>query len=335
MRGFAKAVLILAMTTCSAGLAAQEEAQPREFPTAPFPVLEDRYPQQVQTWPDGVTSLSDVTFSTINGYRPLAMDIYMPPRGTPPRPLIVHVHGGGWSAGHTRHAGATANFPALLASLASEGFVVASIEYRLSGEAQSPAQLQDVRAAVRYLRSNADLYGVDPERVGIWGGSAGGHLSALAATTCGNTELDAEGIEAEPGSECLQAAAIWYGVFDFGALAAGRPGGNDGAGSALFGCEGPCSAQTFAEGSPVTYMDAGDPPMLLIHGEEDAVVPVSQSHIAEERLNGLGVPVEAIYIPGTNHSFIGASPEITRAATLQALNATFDFFHQILDGENK
>jgi len=306
--------------------------QERVFPVAERAELDDHYPQQIQSWPDGVTSVSDVTYSTITGYRPLAMDIYMPPRNAPPRPLIVHVHGGGWTAGHTRHAGATANFPAVLASLAAEGFVVASIEYRLAGEARYPAQLQDVRAAVRYLRDHAGLYGIDPEHVAIWGGSAGGHLSALAAVTCGNSEFEADGVDAPVGSECVQAAAIWYGVFDFAAMAAGRPGGSDGAVGGLLGCAGSCSAEDYASASPVTFIDQDDPPFLLIHGEDDVVVPVAQSHLGEELLRAAGVPVEAIYIPGVNHSFVGRSLEVTRDATLKALNATFDFFHAQLDG---
>ncbi len=309
--------------------------EPRDFPVGDKPVLADHYPKTLIGWPGGVTSMADVTYSTIPGYRPMVLDIYMPPREAGPKPLILHIHGGGWIGGHTRHSGALADFPAALAKLASEGFVVASVEYRLADEADFPAQLQDVRAALRYLKGNAAHYGIDPSRAGVWGGSAGGHLAALAALTCGVSGLDPAGTDAAPGSECVQAAVTWYGIFDFAALAASRPGGGNSAAARLLGCKGPCTQKDYAFASPVTYVDAKDPPFLLIHGIDDQVAPVEQSYLLEKKLKAAGVPVEAIYIPGVNHSLIGKTPEATRQATLRATNATFDFFHQVLDGDKK
>jgi acetyl esterase/lipase len=309
-------------------------AKDRDFPVAEKPVLDDRYPVHVTRWPGGVSSLADVTYSTIPGYRPMVVDIYMPAKRGGAKPLVLYIHGGGWVGGHTRHAGAMGDFPAALAKLAGEGFVVASLEYRLADEARFPAALQDARAALRYLKGNAGRFGIDPARSGVWGGSAGGHLSALAALSCGVSGLDPAGTKADPGSECVQAAVIWYGVFDFAALAAGRPGGTDPAGGRLLGCQ-VCTAENYAPASPVTYIDAKDPPMLLIHGEGDRTVPVAQSRIAEARLRAAAVPVESIYIPGVDHSFIGATAAETRTATLRAVNATFDFFHAKLDGAGK
>jgi len=303
----------------------------RVFPVAATPVVSDRYPARQTQWPGGVTSLADVTYSTLPGYRPLVIDIYMPPKHATPKPLVLYIHGGGWVGGHTRHGGALANFPAALARLASEGFVVASLEYRLAAEAPFPAQVQDVRAALRFLKANAATYGLDPARTGIWGGSAGGHLAALAATSCGVTSLDAPGTTAPAGSECVQAAAIWYGVFDFAALAAGRPGGQDAAGAKLLACQGPCSPEKYAAASPNTYIDPRDPPFLLIHGEADKTVPVGQSLLGEAKLKAAHVPVDTIIIPGVDHSFIGQTPQETTQATLRAINATFDFLHQQLD----
>ncbi len=319
---------VLALATLGAAMPAV--AKDRHFPTSAKPALDDVYPDRVSRWPGGVTSTADVVYSSLPGYRPMIVDIYMPLKLKAGRPLVLYIHGGGWVGGHTRHSGALSNFPAVLASLAAEGFVVASLEYRLADEARFPAQLQDARAALRFLKGNAVKYGIDPARTGVWGGSAGGHLSALTALSCGVTNLDAEPGKVAPGGECAQAAAIWYGVFDFAALAAGRPGGNDGAGNRLLGCKADCTKEEFAPASPVTYIDAKDPPFLLIHGEGDKVVPVAQSRLMEARLKTAGVPVEAIYIPGVDHSFIGASPAETRAATLKATNATFDFFHKML-----
>jgi acetyl esterase/lipase len=306
------------IATAAAGANAAPGA--RVFPVAARPVLEDRFPNPPVAFPGGVKAWHDVVYQSVPGYRPQIVDIYVP-ASAGPHPLILYIHGGGWVAGHTRHSGALADFPKVLASLAAEGFTVASLEYRLSGEARFPAQLQDANAAIRFLRANAARYKIDPKRVGLWGGSAGGHLTALTAVTCRNTDLD----PAAGKDGCVQAAVTWYGVFDFANLAS-APNGNA-AGKQLLGCEETCPDEKIRAVSPVTYIDAKDPPFLLIHGEEDKTVPVAQSHEAEAAFRKAGVPVEAIYIAGVDHSFIGHTPEETRAATLKATNATFDFFH--------
>jgi acetyl esterase/lipase len=306
-------------------------AADRSFAVAEQPALTDHYPDRVTKWPAGVTSLADVTYSTLPGYRPMVVDIYMPPKKGGPKPLILYIHGGGWVAGHTRHSGALANFPAVLAKLASEGFVVASLEYRLSAEAPFPAQLQDARAALRFLKGNAATYGIDASRTGIWGGSAGGHLTALTAYSCGDASFDPK--PAPAGSECAQAVVTWYGVFDFAPLLKRASNSTDpnAPENMLLRCKpAECDPKLVARVSPITYIDQTDPPTLLIHGDEDKTVDVSQSHSAEAALKAAGVPVEAIYIPGVDHSFIGKTPAETRAATLKATNATFDFFNKTL-----
>jgi acetyl esterase/lipase len=304
----------------------------RDFPVSDKPVPGDAYPDRITKFPDGVTSFADVTFSTLPGFRPLAIDIYVPKKSGAPKPLILYIHGGGWMGGHTRQSAAFSNFPAVLAKLASEGFVVASLEYRLSGEAPFPAQLQDARAAIRFLKANATKYGLDPSRVGVWGGSAGGHLAALAALSCGVTSLDPA--PAAPGSECVQAAVTWYGVFDFAPMLARQAPGNaalNPAENALLRCTpATCTPEAVRAVSPASYIDAKDPPFLLIHGEKDAVVPVAQSRDAEAAMKAAGMSVEAIYIAGADHSWISTTPSETRAATLKATNATFDFFHRKL-----
>lgn len=325
LRAAASAVMVMALATTGA------QGKERAFATSDVPALTDVYPDRVSTWPAGVTSLADVTYSTVPGFRPLVIDIYMPPKKGGPKPLVLYIHGGGWVAGHTRHSGALANFPAVLAKLASEGFVVASLEYRLSGEAGFPAQLQDARAAIRFLKANAAKYGLDASRVGVWGGSAGGHLTALAALSCGDTALDPAPAPAR--SECVQSAVTWYGVFDFEPMLklSANPNSATAPENMLLRCKPvDCPAERVKAVSPVSYIDSKDPPMLLIHGEKDAVVNISQSRDAEVRLKAAGVPVESIYIPDVDHSFIGATPAVTRAATLKATNATFDFFHKTL-----
>ncbi len=324
-----KTALLAAVAATALFMSGAALAQ-RDFPVSEQPSLNDVYPDRVTHFPGGVTGLADVTYSTLPGFRPMVVDIYMP-KNKAPKPLVLYIHGGGWVSGHTRHSGALANFPQALAKLASEGFVVASLEYRLSGEAPYPAQLQDARAAIRFLKDNAAKYGIDATRVGVWGGSAGGHLTGLVATTCGETGVDPK--PAAAGSECVQAAVTWYGVFDFAPMMAkaAATGDLNSAQNMLLRCKPEeCKPELVAAVSPITHVDAKDPPMLLIHGEKDAVVDVSQSHLMEAKLKATGVPVETIYIPGVDHSFIGATLAETRAATLKATNATFDFFHKAL-----
>ncbi|TLZ15693.1 MAG: alpha/beta hydrolase, partial [Gammaproteobacteria bacterium] len=317
-------------------------------------VPEDPYPQRRIAFPAGVVGLPDLVYSTIAGFRPLRLDLYLPPAGraAAPRPFVVYVHGGGWLNGHTRQSGAFQNWPNVLASLAARGYVVASVEYRLSSEARFPAAVQDLKAAIRWLRSQASAYGIDRSRGLVWGASAGGQLAALAATSCGVAALEppvAAPPTAEPRgaagsrtaatpmpreSDCVQGAVTWYGIFDFDRLAAqhGAAAGGvnpiraDSADARYLGCPvSTCAAGVAAAASPITYVDAGDPPMLLVHGIEDRTVPVKQSQEMYERLRAAGVHAELLLIPGVDHSFIGPNPAATRAASLAALNRVFAF----------
>jgi acetyl esterase/lipase len=321
---------ILAVLGAALNGAVPAMAAQRSFAVADKAALDDVFPERTVQFTGGIHAHADVVYSVLPGYRPLVVDIYTRGAAGPARPLVLFIHGGGWTSGHTRHSGALANFPQVLADLAAEGFVVASLEYRLAAEAPYPAQLQDTRAALRFLRANAAKYGIDPARVGVWGGSAGGHLAALAALSCGAKEFDTA--PAPAASECAQAAAIWYGVFDFApvlARAANTPGGS--APNALLRCTpAQCPKALVDSASPVHFIKPGAPPFLLIHGEGDRVVEVTQSRLAEKALRAAGGRVEAIYIPAVDHSFIGATPAVTREATLKATNATFDFFQATL-----
>jgi acetyl esterase/lipase len=308
-------------------------------PTADRPVLEDRYPERRTPFANGVVGLADVTYAVIPGFRPLILDLYLAPGGgDKAHPLVIFLHGGGWQSGHTRHSGAFADWPGVLASLAARGYVVASVEYRLSGEAHFPAAIQDVKSAIRWLRAHSSEYGIDPERAVIWGGSAGGQLAALAATSCGVIEL--EPAQTAPGagpgipqkvpapSDCVQGLIAWYGVFDFATLASqsgGREGGADSAPNRYLGCASSDCAKVAAAASAVSYVDSKDPPTLLIHGNDDHTVPIQQSRDFLALLRSKGVAAELVEIPGVDHSFIGKTPQATRAASLQALQRSFEF----------
>ena len=294
--------LTIATAVAVLSLAGAAQAAPVKPAVAEKVVSSDQFPKLHATYPGGVTGHPDLVYASVNGFRPITLDLYTPPKAKGPQPLVIYIHGGGWMNGTARNAAAYANFPAVLADLAARGYVVASLNYRLGGEAKFPAATEDVDAAIRWLKGHAGEYGIDKSRVAIWGGSAGGQLAALAATDCSSGDGKGE-------SDCVQAAAIWYGLFDIAPT--GAP--------AYFGADGP-------KASAVTFLDAKDPPFLLIHGTADRTVPVTQSRAMIARLKAVGVKAEFIELPGIDHSWIGKTPAETTAAHVKALQATFDFF---------
>ncbi len=308
-------------------------------------VRDDLFPKTPVHFEGGVRAIPDLEYANIIGYRSLTLDLYAPEQpaaGGKGRPLVVWVHGGGWDRGDSRASGAFANYPAVLASLAARGYVVASVNYRLSAEAKFPAALRDVKSAIRHLRVNAAKYGIDPNNVVLWGGSAGGHLASLAATTCDDPAFEPEAStgrlpksqadKAKPpaASDCVRAAVIWYGVFDLTDYAKpSEKSADEQAGvvrglSRFLDCD-PASCAAGVQASPITHISAKTPPMLLIHGTADKTVPVRQSEQMAAALKKAGVSVETLYIPGADHGLFAGDPEATRAASLQALQRSFDY----------
>ncbi|WP_416465022.1 alpha/beta fold hydrolase [Sphingomonas sp. VDB2] len=304
-------------------------AQPPSPATAPEPALGDPMPDRILTLANGVTVNADIVYSVIPGYRPITLDLYRPSAASGPLPLVLYIHGGGWANGHTRQSGAFSDFPAVLADLSARGYIVASLEYRLSKEAPFPAAIDDVRTAIRFLRANAARFGLDGGKVAVWGGSAGGQLAALAALQCGSAPTGED--KSNPGqSDCVQAGAGWYGVYDFATM----PQAIAGAENAYLDCVKPdCPADRVRAASPAAHVDAKDPPMLLIHGTDDKVVPAAQSQQLAATLKAAHVPVTLEIIPGVGHSWIGADAAATRAASLRALDLTFRFFDTQLKGK--
>lgn len=312
-------------------------------------------------FPGGATGYPDLTYQTLPGYRPLKLDLFLPPKSFAsrgPRPLIVYVHGGGWMAGGPRRSAAYVDWPAVLASLAAEGYVVASVSYRFSREAPFPAAIQDVKAAIRWLRARSSTYHIDPARAAIWGQSAGGHLAALAGVSCNvaalepgarivprtaNVETVASTVAgSDQASDCVQAVVGWFGIYDFATLPKrtspppGMPPGPS-AENLFLGCPaGDCTAAQRAFASPITYIDKSDPPFLLAHGADDQTVPESQTEQFAAALVAAGVPVRKTVMPGSDHSWIGKTPAATRATSQAALREAIDFIEQqIGDGRRK
>lgn len=265
-----------------------------------------------QHFANGAEMLGDITYETIVGYRPLKLDVYLPSALKPAQslPLVIWVHGGGWEIGNPRADWTYGDWTQVLARLSARGYVVAGVSYRLSLEAPFPAQIDDVRAAIRFMRDNAKLWGIDPSRVYIWGLSAGGHLASLAGTQSAT----------EPADMQVQGVVDWFGPSDFTRL---RPSPGI---SALLNCPASgCSHAALVAASPVNYISAKAPPTLIMQGGADTLVNPAQSQELYDRLKAAGVQTRLLLFPGLGHGFTGAS-----AGKLeQILQITFTYFDQI------
>lgn len=266
--------------------------------------------------PAGATAHLGLTYAMPAGYREIGMDVYVPTRRTGPAPCVVWIHGGAWLFGDRRYLPELWPTGELLSALIDRGYAVATIDYRHAKEAVFPAQLHDAKAAVRYLRHFADELGIDPDRLAVWGESAGGHLAALVGLVSGRPDL--EGVDGVPGSDSAVAAVVdWYGVSDVrtmpalsAALAtmAGEEApaarGDEPIDLMLAGALDPAAAAR--ELSPVCHVSATAPPFLLVHGDADGLVPIAQSEQLRDRLLEAGADVTFHTVPGADHVFIGA-----------------------------
>lgn len=251
------------------------------------------------------------------GGSPQLLDLYLPQGVAGPLPVIVWLHGGGWRLGDRRLG------PDLRRYYAAHGFAMASIDYRLSGEVTFPAQLHDVRAAVRWLRASAERYGLDGERIALWGSSSGGHLAALAALS-GQEPLEGEMLEEPDQPVGVQAVVDGYGPVDFLQIDAHRrPAGqpSDDPESARLPAPKPSAAPDSFESlligapiesrpdlvrgaSPLSYVRPEAPPFLILHGLADAHVPAHQSELLYQALAAHGNDVTLYLVAGESHGFL-------------------------------
>ncbi len=258
------------------------------------------------------------------------LDIYMPDNATDARPLIVWVHGGGWSEGD-KHG--CASLP-----MVAHGFIAASINYRLSSQAIYPAQIQDCKGAIRFLRAHAKQYRIDPNRIGVWGASAGGHLVALLGTSGDSKELEGNVGGNLDQSSRVQAVCDWFGPSDLGqfaeqAQAAGIMKSTAGPPliMALIGGGLQQKKDLVRLANPITFIDknTGDklPPFLIMHGDKDTTVPLAQSQLLNDALKNAGATVEFQIIKGAGHGNGFNTPKIAKTVS--------DFFEKNLKAHQK
>ncbi len=235
--------------------------------------------------------LRDLAYASPGG-KPLLLDLHLPEKGGGPWPVVVWVHGGGWNAGSKEKCPAT--------WLVTNGFAVASINYRLTQEAQWPAQIEDCRAAVRWLRTNAKQHQLDPDHMGAWGSSAGGHLVALMGT------LPLPGDEEV--SSRVQAVCDWFGPSDLltmppNVVGNGRTEADvaKSNGAKLLGAPVKDVPDKSKQASAFHQVSKDDAPFLIMHGDADPGVPLEQSEKLAAALKAAGVPVTLEVIKGGGH----------------------------------
>lgn len=239
----------------------------------------------------------DLVYARV-GEQTLLLDLYLPEQATEPLPVVIWIHGGAWAAG------SKADPEAL--PLVDRGYAIASIEYRLTDQAIFPAQIHDCKAAARWLRANADTYHLDPARIGVWGGSSGGHLAALLGTSGGVASL--EGDLGNPGySSRVQAVCDGSGPTDFlqmnDAPTSVDHDAPDSPTSILIGGPVQENADAATRANPITYVTPDDPPFLIVHGELDPIIPLNQAELLHEALQAAGVDSTFVVVEGMKHGF--------------------------------
>ena len=283
---------------------------------------------QDQTDANGVRRWRDVVFAHTLGYRPLLMNVSVPRAASPP-PLVVFIHGGAWRMGSPAFTNPIYRRIDFIGKYIRAGFAVASISYRFSSEGIFPMQLHDSKAAIRFLRNRAELFGVDPKRFAAMGDSAGGHLAAMVGLTGDRPDLEGD-VGDTTGSSAVQAVIDWFGPTDLlNARAQAIPGGMTGQDDAdspeslLIG--GPLQEHRAAAlaASPITYVSKAAPPFFIQHGTLDRLVPLKQSESLHAALLAAGAKSSLHIMEGADHCFWGVPDDGIVERDIAFLKETF------------
>ncbi len=267
-----------------------------------FPLqAEENLPSSTFASSPQVEVRGDISFLT--SARTEKLDLYLPKirKAGEKSPAVLLIHGGGWKEGDKRQAreiefGMT---------LAKNGFVAASINYALRSDGKFPLNLQDCKNGVRYLRAHADELGIDPDRISVMGGSAGGHLALLVAYTADQPNLAPS--QPYPGvSDKVSSVVDFYGISNLATRKETDPNGKplkieplDSTTQSIFGS----TPQDWKKASPITYVKRDVPPTLILHGKKDTTVDSDQSQELADALRKAGATFEIIWLPNAPHSF--------------------------------
>jgi len=252
---------------------------------------------------------TDLTYATV-GTEKLKLDLAMPKAGGP-YPCLIGLHGGAWKSGSRKDlnrqlplldfGGGERSF---IDFTSAHGYVVVTVSYRLVPKAKFPAQIEDVKAAIRWLRAHAAEYNIDPQRFGVLGFSAGGHLAALVGTSDKDAGFDVG--EHLDQSSRVQAVADFFGPSDM-SLYAETPGIEDAFMVPLLGARYADKPELFRKASPIEYVTKDDPPFLIMHGTLDVIVPLLHSKRLHEKLLAVGVKSEFIPMRNRGHGWFDES----------------------------
>ncbi len=229
---------------------------------------------------------SGLTYAEIPGFRPLLLDLHVPDNAAG-APVVVWIHGGGFTSGDRRHLPPTLEPDSVFTALTSAGLACATVDYRLAAEAGWPAQRDDIAAAIGFLRARAGEYGLDAGRLATWGESAGGHLALMAGLT-------------DPQ---VAAVVAWYPLTDLALLPPSALAGA--AHTRLLGRRVAEIPDLLIEASPVAHVGAASPPCLLVHGDDDEALPALHSERFHQALIAVGVESACQIVPGAGHCFTG------------------------------
>ena len=252
------------------------------------------------------------------GDQSLKLDIYEPRKGTGKLPVILWIHGGYWKSGDK-------NF-CPIAFMATRNLAIVSMDYRLTGTAAFPAPLYDCKGVVRWLRANADRYNLDADHIGICGASAGGHLGLLLATTANHPELEGDVGGNPTFSSGVQCVCAFYPPTDLNRLVSDpidRTNANEDVAKFIGGAVAQNLDKALAA-SPLTHVDKSCPPVYLLHGGADTLVPPEQSELFYQALLKAGVPAHLEIVPDKGHGII---------APPAAAQEIYDFFDRYLKGK--
>ena len=276
-------------------------------------MIDDNTHPMATTQPPGAHR--DIAYVT-NGHERQKLDLYLPDAANKPCPLIIWVHGGGFKMG-SKEGGTLGNSVPL--EYLEQGYALASINYRLSQHAIFPAQIEDCKAAVRWLRTHAPRFNIDSNRFGAWGPSAGGHLVAMLGTAGHVAAFEVgENLDASSRVQCV---VDYYGPTDFLQMDAQRMqdgqihDGADSPESELVGGAIQQNKAATARANPISHVLPDAPPFLIVHGDADPLVPHGQSVILVEALQNARVPVTFYTVKGAGHGRFTdpALPGLTRA----------------------
>lgn len=248
-----------------------------------------------QQSPSDIIKMSDIVYATVDGHE-LMLDLYMPAEAVNP-PLLIYVHGGAWRGGSKERV--------LTTAFVEDGYAMASVDFRLSGDAMFPAQIHDIKAAIRFLRGEAQNYGYEARRIGILGTSSGGHLVELTGVTNGHEELEGSVGGYLDQSSDVQAIVSYFGASNLTTiLNQSTPHGLSvrvPALDLLLGGQPEDNMELARLASPVFHVDASDPPLLMLHGDQDPQMPINQSHELHNAYKEYDLQVEFEVVHGAAH----------------------------------